>query len=69
MTATANASMISAIAEGSLLVGRSFGEDWEFDVGPIATVSNQGWYMVNQQETLVRTPGAVLGFAGIRRAL
>jgi hypothetical protein len=69
MTSTAGASMISAIAEGSLLFGRSFGDDWEFDIGPIATVSNQGWYMVNQQETLVRTPGAVLGFAGIRRAL
>jgi hypothetical protein len=69
MTASAGASMISPIAEGSLLFGRSFGDAWEFDVGPIATVSKQGWYMVNQQETLVRTPGAVLGFAGIRRAL
>ena len=68
-TSTASASMISAIAEGSLLVGRSFGESWEFDIGPIATISNQGWYMVNQQETLVRAPGAVLAFAGIRRAL
>ena len=61
--------MISALAEGSLLVGRSFGDAWEFDVGPIATVSKQGWYMVDQQETLVRAPGAVLAFAGIRRAL
>ena len=69
MTATAGASMISATAEGSLLFGRSFGDDWEFDVGPIATVSKQGWYMVNQQETLVRAPAALLGFAGIRRAL
>jgi hypothetical protein len=69
MTATAGGSMLSAVAEGSLLFGRSFGDDWEFDVGPIATISKQGWYMVNQQETLVRTPGAVLGFAGIRRAL
>ena len=66
---SASASMVSPIAEGSLLVGRSFGDDWEFDLGPILTISNQGWYMVNQQETLVRTPGAVLGFAGIRRAL
>ncbi|HET9989194.1 MAG TPA: hypothetical protein VFQ65_11755 [Kofleriaceae bacterium] len=69
MMSTASGSMVSPIAEGSLLVGRSFGEDWEFDLGPIATISSQGWYMVNQQETLVRTPGAVLGFAGIRRAL
>ena len=69
MTAIAGASMVSPIVEGSLLFGRSFGDHWELDVGPIATVSNQGWYMVNQQETLVRTPGAVLGFAGIRRAL
>jgi hypothetical protein len=67
--ASASSSMISAVAEGSLLVGRSFGDAWEFDVGPIATVSKQGWYMVNQQETLVRAPGAVLAFAGIRRAL
>lgn len=68
-TANASGSMISALAEGSLLVGRSFGDAWEFDVGPIATVSKQGWYMVDQQETLVRAPGAVLAFAGIRRAL
>ncbi|MEO6774143.1 MAG: hypothetical protein ABI437_13895 [Kofleriaceae bacterium] len=69
MISTATASMISATAEGSLLVGRSFGDDWELDVGPIATISNQGWYMVDQQELLVRPPGAVLAFAGIRRAL
>jgi len=68
-TANASGSMISAVAEGSLLFGRSFGDAWEFDVGPIATLSKQGWYMVNQQETLVRAPGAVLAFAGIRRAL
>jgi hypothetical protein len=66
---TGSASMLAAIAEGSLLIGRSFGDEWEFDIGPIATITNQGWYMVNQQETLVRTPGTVLGFAGIRRAL
>jgi hypothetical protein len=69
MTTDASASMVAAVAEGSLLVGRSFGDEWEFDIGPIATISNQGWFMVNQQETLTRTPGAVLGFAGIRRAL
>ena len=68
-TASASASLLSAIAEASLLVGYSFSDRWQVELGPVGTVTNQRWYMVNQMETLVRTPGSLLIFAGVRRAL
>jgi hypothetical protein len=68
-TASANASLVSAFAEASLLVGYSFADHWQVELGPVGTIANQRWYMVNQMETLIRTPGSLLIFAGVRRAL
>lgn len=68
-TAQAAASQVSAVAEASLLVGYSLSRVWQLEAGPVGSVANQHWYMVNQMETLVRTPGSLLIFAGVRRAL
>lgn len=69
VTANADASLASAVAEASLLIGYTLTDHRQVELGPVGTVANQRWYMVNQMETLIRAPGSLLIFAGVRRAL
>jgi hypothetical protein len=66
---SSSAAALTPICEGALLFGHSLGDRWELELGPVATLAPQHWYMVNQMETLIRTPGSVLAYAGVRRAL
>ena len=59
----------TAVSEGSLMVGYTLADRWEVEVGPVATLANEHWHLTNQMETLVRAPGSLVMFAGIRRAL
>ena len=59
----------TAVSEGSLMFGYTLTDRWEVEVGPVATLANEHWHLSDQMETLVRAPGSVVLFAGVRRAL
>ncbi|MEO8843744.1 MAG: hypothetical protein ABI591_29945 [Kofleriaceae bacterium] len=59
----------TAVSEGSLMVGYTLADRWEVEIGPVATLANEHWHLADQMETLVRAPGSVTMFAGVRRAL
>lgn len=59
----------TAVSEGSLMVGYTLADRWEVEVGPVATLANEHWHLSDQMETLIRAPGSVIVFAGVRRAL
>jgi hypothetical protein len=59
----------TAASEGSLMVGYTLSDRWEVEIGPVATLANEHWHLSDQMETLVRAPGSLVLFAGVRRAL
>ncbi len=59
----------TAVSEGSLMVGYTLADRWEVEVGPVATLANEHWHLTDQMETLVRAPGSLIVFAGVRYAL
>ena len=59
----------TAVSEGSLMVGYTLSDRWEVEIGPVATLANEHWHLSDQMETLVRAPGSIVVFAGVRRAL
>jgi len=64
-----NPQLATAVSEASLMFGHSLGDRWELEIGPVATLTNEDWHMSDQMETLVRAPGSVVVFAGLRRSL
>ena len=64
-----NPQQATAVSEATLMFGHSLGDRWELEIGPVATLANEDWHMTDQMETLVRAPGSVVGFAGLRRSL
>jgi hypothetical protein len=64
-----NPQLATAVSEASLMFGHSLGDRWELEIGPVATLANEDWQMSAQMETLVRAPGSVVGFVGLRRSL
>jgi hypothetical protein len=59
----------TAVSEGSLMFGYTLADRWEVEIGPVATLANEHWHLSDQMETLVRAPGSVVLFAGVRRGL
>jgi hypothetical protein len=59
----------TAVSEGSLMFGYTLSDRWEVEIGPVATLANEHWHLSDQMETLVRAPGSLVLFAGVRRAL
>lgn len=64
-----NPQLATAVSEASLMFGHSLGDRWELEIGPVATLANEDWHMSDQMETLIRAPGSVVVFAGLRRSL
>jgi hypothetical protein len=67
--AATNPQTSTAVSEGSLMFGYTLTDHWEVEVGPVATLANEHWHLSDQMETLVRAPGSLVLFAGVRRAL
>ncbi len=63
------ASLVSLVTEASTAVGYAVTAHWEAEVGPAITSSNQGYYLPNQMETLLRRPWSVAVYVGVRRSL
>ena len=68
-TSATNPQLATAVSEASLMFGHSLGDRWELEIGPVATLATEDWHMSDQMETLIRAPGSVVGFAGLRRSL